>query len=245
MRQKEKKSRLKRYADTANIDSVRLRRHNWQTVMSRMSHIAGRRVRLVVLCILLLYGAAQLGGRSIAADSNSVGSAALCSAPTKRQLASGQIRGFEWRSASELVNNDRCRNRLLRVSFFPFGDEGSSWTGGYQVPTGGSLSSQFLISAQVLVHQHIRSFSGVTGSRVSRVEIDASRSGWSAYRPRRPEASASKPLPYWLRPVRIFVREFSIDDRITRVRLRDADGRVLFDGRPTLGQVSEVGPPLR
>lgn len=167
---------------------------------------------------------------------------AVCTRPQRVPIAHGRSpEGQRWFIRGRLRNDFHCRTRMLDVDFVPFMHSGPSWTGGYQVPIGGSLSSSFVISSQALRGTEENSFSGMTTRRVVLVEFTTGDGSWSKVRPRRPQRAGAKE-PDWLRNVRYFLVYFPVDERVQRVRARDRAGRVLYQGRESVpGSFEDAG----
>lgn len=178
--------------------------------------------------LVIIRGTPRSGASAIALDSQ-------CASPGRALVASGSgPDGATWMIMGELRNNNSCRSRLLKAIFHPFGRQGPSWSGGYEIQTGSSISPQFPISAQNLVGRSRVAFSGIAGSDVSQIEALTAEGKWITIRPMRSPTSLRKRYP-WLRNLTYFMQFLPLDDSVQFVRVRDAEGRIIFKGREALG----------
>jgi hypothetical protein len=196
-----------------------------------------RKTRLTALCVFLMCATGI--GVAVHAASGSAGGACL-KRPLRAMIGDGvSPAGQKWYVVSHLKNDADCHTRLLEVSFHPTGDRAVSFGAGYGIPTGGSLSSTFVIASQQMKVGKEIAYGGFTSYKVALVEAFTGGGNWVRMEPTRPQVSK---VPTWLRNVRYFIEYLPRNEKVEFVRVRDQAGRVLYQGRETVfGQFDDVG----
>lgn len=200
-----------------------------------------RRPIVLAVCVALLC-ASGVGVAIHAAAGSAESDPGVClKRPLRAMVGHGRSPdGRKWSVVGHLRNDWKCRSRLLEISFHPFGHTGVRWGAGYGVPIGASLSSTFVISSDQFEKAGEIAYGGITSAKVALVEASTRNGGWVKIEP---QASQTATVPRWLRNVRYFMEYFPASvGKVERVRVRDRDGRVLYQGRESVfGKFDDVG----
>lgn len=156
-----------------------------------------------------------------------------------QRLLEDSPRGGDWYIEGQLDNNAKCRFRLLKVTFNPFGSDGVSWSGAYSLPIGGSLPNTFVIDSEQVREHGAIVYGGITSGNAVEVEAKTRSGKWVSIETQAPQMATP---PIWLRNLRYFIEYLPGDEKVERVRVRDKAGGILYQGAESvLGIFQELG----
>lgn len=196
----------------------------------------GRMVKRALILGIILGGlSVVIGVVALAAPRSSDKRAGQCIEPVDQRVAEGiSPSGSRWTYDGTIKTNGSCERWLLGAEFAPFGPHEQGWGGGIDIEARGSLSPDFALMAHDLPGPSQRAISGITGSRMREVLVWLGNGEEIVIRPHLvPKALGQRFV--WLRNLRYFVRFYPEGSHVTKVRVRDATGKVTFSGGGVFG----------
>jgi hypothetical protein len=193
---------------------------------------------LASVYFVLVYILPMLPASTQGASATAIGT---CIHRQQHLIANGRSpSGKHWTVTATIRNDGSCDAWFFGMGFAPSGTSAGSWSGGWRIPAGGHLSTNFTIGAQDEAEGPERAFSGTAGVTVKTVVLTTSNGKRLRFHPKLPSERLRKRF-VWLRNVRYFLRYYPTGQHVKTAMLLNSRGALIYTEH---GEEGEFDGPM-